>query len=361
MEQQFLVASQAMNEETRWRAVLERDSGFDGIIFYGVLSTGIYCKPSCPSRRAGRAQVVFFDTRDDAESAGFRPCLRCRPSADDSLDAKAQLVRRACSLIDASAGDAPSLAELGAALKVSPFYLQRTFKKALGVSPRQYALARRVNQFKRGIKEGETVTVAMYDAGYGSSSRLYEKSDSELGMTPASYARGGAGARIAYAIAECELGHILMAATERGLCAVRLGDSEEELERALSLEFPKASLSKDSDKLAAHLETVLRHLTGEQPRLDLPLDVRATAFQRRVWSYLQSIPYGEVQSYSEVAAKIGHPKAVRAVASACAGNSVALVIPCHRVVRATGELGGYRWGLDRKRALLEAERRNGRK
>jgi AraC family transcriptional regulator of adaptative response/methylated-DNA-[protein]-cysteine methyltransferase len=357
-EQPLPFESQAMNDETRWRAVVERDSGFDGAIFYGVLSTGIYCKPSCPSRRAARQQVVFFDTHGDAESAGFRPCLRCRPRAGDSGDAKLQLARRACSLIDTYVSDVPSLAELGAALNVSPFYLQRTFKKVLGVSPRQYALARRVNQFKRGIRKGGNVTVAMYDAGYGSSSRLYEKSDSEFGMTPASYARGGAGAHITYTTAPCELGYLLMAATERGLCAVRLGDSEEELETALCEEFPEASLSKDSDKLAQQLEEVLRHLAGELPDLNLPLDVRATAFQRRVWSCLQSIPYGEVKSYGEVAESIGHPKAVRAVASACAGNSVALVIPCHRVVRATGEPGGYRWGLKRKRALIETERRH---
>jgi AraC family transcriptional regulator of adaptative response/methylated-DNA-[protein]-cysteine methyltransferase len=266
------------------------------------------------------------------------------------------MVEQACRLIEAYAEGTPSLAQLGAELGVSPYHLQRTFRKIVGVTPRQYAVVRRVNQFKERIKEGETVTNAMYEAGYGSSSRLYEQADSELGMTPASYARGGAGTRIIYTVTACELGHILVAATERGLCAVRLGDSEEELEELLREEFPTAEVSSDPEALGEYVRVILRHLAGQQTSLDLPLDVRATAFQRRVWSYLQSIPYGEVQSYSEVAAGVGQPTAVRAVARACAGNSVALVIPCHRVIRASGELGGYRWGLKRKRALIEREK-----
>lgn len=345
-----------MDEETRWIAITARDASLDGMIFYGVRSTGVYCKPSCPSRRPRREQVVFFDTYGEAESAGFRPCRRCRPRVADERDTQLDIVEQACRLIEASEAGSPSLAELGAELGVSQYHLQRTFKKFVGLTPRQYALAHKVRQFKARIKEGGTVVSAMYDAGYGSNSRLYEKADAELGMTPASYARGGGGAHITYTITECELGRILVAATERGLCAVRLGDSEEELEGTLREEFPEAEISKDTDALGFYVEAILRHLAGERTRLELPLDVRATAFQRRVWSYLQSIPYGEVQSYGEVAARIGQPSAVRAVARACASNMVAVIIPCHRVIRGNGELGGYRWGLKRKRALIDLER-----
>lgn len=266
------------------------------------------------------------------------------------------MVERACRLIEASAAAAPSLAQLGAELGVSQSHLQRTFKAIVGISPRQYAQAHRIKKFRSRISEGERVAGAMYDAGYGSSSRLYENADAELGMTPASYARGGAGARIIYTISKCDLGSILVAATGRGLCAVRLGDSDEELERVLRDEFPRAEVIKDSAPLADYVEAILRQMAGQQTRLDLPLDVRATAFQRRVWSYLQTIPYGEFRSYGEVAAGVGAPTAVRAAARACASNGVALVIPCHRVIRGNGELGGYRWGLSRKRALLDRER-----
>ncbi len=359
MEQSEAVLDElrALDEETRWRAVEGRDADFDGVIFYGVRSTGVYCKPSCASRRPRREQVTFFGTQNEAESAGFRPCRRCRPRLMRGRDPNLETVERACRLIEASGADAPRLAELGAELGVSQYHLQRMFKKVVGLTPRQYALAHRVNQFKARLRGGETVTGAMYDAGYGSSSRLYEKADAELGMTPASYARGGAGARITYTVAGCELGLMLVAATGRGLCAVRLGESEAQLEGTLREEFPEAEITQESSgALGEYLEVILRHLAGEPSRLDLPLDVRATAFQRRVWSYLQSIPYGEIQSYGEVAARIGQPTAVRAVARACAANAVAVVIPCHRVIRGNGELGGYRWGLARKRALLERER-----
>lgn len=354
-EQTLLDELQAIDDETRWRAVATRDASLDGIIFYGVRSTSIYCKPSCPSKRPAREQVRFFNSHDEAEAAGFRSCLRCRPRAIPALDAQTELITRACRLIEEST-DTLSLKELGAALNVSPYYLQRTFTKIVGVSPRQYALAHRVKQFKTNIKDGGTVTGAMYDAGYGSSSRLYEKSDAELGMTPASYARGGRGAKINYTTVACELGRLLVAATARGLCAVRLGDSDAELEAALREEFPEAKIEKDSASLGAYVEAILQHLAGEESGLRLPLDVRATAFQRRVWSYLQSIPYGEVQSYGEVAARLGQPSAVRAVARACATNGLALVIPCHRVVRSGGEAGGYRWGIERKHALIKRER-----
>ncbi|HEX8136464.1 MAG TPA: bifunctional DNA-binding transcriptional regulator/O6-methylguanine-DNA methyltransferase Ada [Pyrinomonadaceae bacterium] len=355
-EEQVLIDElPTMDEETRWQAVAAREAAFDRVFFYGVHSTGIYCKPSCPSRRPRRTQVVFFDSTEQAEAARFRPCRRCRPAHGPKRDAQAEMVERACRLIEASATGAPSLAELGARLGVSRYYLQRTFKKLLGVSPRQYALAQRVSQFKTRIREGESVTGAMYEAGYGSSSRLYEQADAELGMTPASYSRGGAGAQIKYAVAACELGPILVAATERGLCAVRLGDTGAQLVATLRAEFPSAEISEDRLALGLYVEALLRHLAGQQTTLDLPLDVRATAFQRRVWEELRRIPYGSTRSYSEIARATGQPQATRAVARACASNPLAIVTPCHRVIREDGHLGGYRWGMERKRKLLAKE------
>jgi AraC family transcriptional regulator, regulatory protein of adaptative response / methylated-DNA-[protein]-cysteine methyltransferase len=346
-----------IDEETRWRAVEGRDASLNGIIFYGVRSTGIYCKPSCPARRPRREQVVFFDTAAEAESASFRPCRRCHPRLAAARDAQVVLVEKACRLIESAGQGLPTLAELGAALGVSQYYLQRTFKRIVGVSPRQYGVAHRINQFKAGIKKGDAVIDAMYDAGYGSSSRLYEQADAELGMTPASYSRGGKGMHIGYTVAACDLGRVLVAATARGLCAVRLGDSEEELEDVLRAEFPEAEIKREEAMLAEYVEPILRHLEGQQTTLDLALDVRATAFQRRVWEELRRIPYGSTRSYGEVADAIGQPSATRAVARACATNPVALVTPCHRVVRGDGSLSGYRWGIERKQKLLSEERR----
>jgi AraC family transcriptional regulator of adaptative response/methylated-DNA-[protein]-cysteine methyltransferase len=267
------------------------------------------------------------------------------------------MVKRACRAIESDTEGAPSLSTLGAELGISPSHLQRTFKSLTGVTPRQYAAAHRVRQFKARIREGEVVTNAMYDAGYGSSSRLYENSDSELGMTPAVYARGGAGMKITYAIVGCPLGRLLVAATTRGLCAVRLGESDAELEDLLPAEFPSADIRRDGAALGEWTESILRHLGGQQTSLELPLDVRATSFQRRVWEELRRIPYGSTRSYGDIARRIGRPTAVRAVARACAANPVALVTPCHRVVRENGDPGGYRWGLERKRELLAAEQR----
>lgn len=346
-----------MDEETRWRALHARDARFDGTFLYGVRSTGIYCKPSCPSRRPRRAQVVFFHSREAAEADGFRACKRCRPRSADAPDPRVELVKRACRFIEAHTEGAPTLSTLGAELGVSPSHLQRIFKSLTGLTPRQYAAAHRVRQFKARIREGEAVTNAMYDAGYGSSSRLYENSDSELGMTPAVYARGGAGMKITYAIVGCPLGRLLVAATTRGLCAVRLGDSDAELEDTLPSEFPAAEIRRDGAALGEWTESILRHLGGRQTSLDLPLDVQATSFQRRVWEELRRIPYAGTRSYGDIARSIGQPTAVRAVARACAANPVALVTPCHRVIRENGDLGGYRWGLERKRELLAAERR----
>ena len=353
--QNRILEIQKIDEEAYWNAVQTRDARFNSIFVYSVRSTGVYCKPSCPSRRPRREQVEFFASSKDAESGGFRACLRCKPQRTDDYDPQLEMVKRACRLIEDQAEGALSLADLSAQLNISPYHLQRTFKKVMGVTPRGYATAQRMSQFKSRIKEGETVTDAMYNAGYGSSSRLYEKANSELGMTPAVYHRGGAGMLISYAVVGCALGHLLVARTERGLCSVRLGDDEKELEAVLFAEFPTAEIRRDETALNQSVEALLRYLDGQQASSDLPLDVKATAFQRRVWEELRRIPYGSTNSYSDIARKIGQPTAVRAVARACAANPVALVIPCHRVIREDGSLSGYRWGLERKQKLLAQE------
>ena len=346
----------AIEEDIYWEAVLERDARFNGIFVYGVRSTGIYCKPSCPSRRPGRKQAMFFNSAEAAELAGFRACLRCRPGEKTTRDPRIALVLRVCRSIEAQAEGAPSLTELGEKLHVSPHHLQRTFKSITGITPRQYAAAHRLRQFKSRIKEGEDVAGAMYDAGYGSSSRLYEKASAQMGMTPATYRRRGKGMNISYTIVESHLGRLLVAGTRSGVCSVQFGAEDKALETALAAEYPAASISLDESGLSHWVEELLCHLNGSQPDLALPLDLQATAFQTRVWEELRRIPYGATRSYAKVAEAIGQPTATRAVARACAANPVALVTPCHRVVRAGGQPGGYRWGIERKEKLLEMER-----
>ena len=351
------VSINKIDQEQLWEAVVSRDSRLDGDFVFAVSSTRIYCRPSCPSRRPRRDRVSFFDRPETAEQAGFRACLRCHPREVGASDPKSEMVRRACQLLEQS--DEPmNLARLSDLLGISSFHLQRTFKKIVGITPRQYAEACRTNKFKENVKEGQPITGAMYDAGYSSSSRLYERAAAELGMTPATYSRNGRGAVISYALAKCDLGCLLVAATEKGICAVRLG-VETELESVLLEEFSAASIQRDDTKLRRFVNEILEHLAGKRPSLDLPLDVQATAFQRIVWEALRAIPYGSTSSYSEVAKAIKRPSAVRAVARACATNPVALVIPCHRVVREDESLGGYRWGLERKKGLLERERASG--
>ncbi|MGA9771339.1 MAG: bifunctional DNA-binding transcriptional regulator/O6-methylguanine-DNA methyltransferase Ada [Blastocatellia bacterium] len=344
-----------LDNEACWNAVQTRDARFNPIFVYSVRSTGIYCKPSCPSRRPRREQVEFFASSKDAESGGFRACLRCNPQRADEHDPQLEMVKRACRLIEDQTEGVLSLADLGAQLKISPYHLQRTFKKIMGVTPRGYATAQRMSRFRSRIKEGESVTDAMYNVGYGSSSRLYERANSELGMTPAIYHKGGAGMIISYAVVGCTFGHLLVARTSRGLCAVRLGETAEELEAMLFAEFTAAELHRDDAALSQSVEALLQYLDRQQALPDLPLDVQATAFQRRVWEELRRIPYGSTNSYGDIARKIGQPTAVRAVARACAANPVALVTPCHRVIREDGSLGGYRWGLERKQKLLAQE------
>lgn len=339
-----------------WAAVEARDSRQDGRFVYAVASTGIYCRPSCPSRRPKPQGVTFFPTPDEAEGAGFRACRRCRPRSAGPTDPE-RAVERARAWLDAHLDEPVTLAGLGEAVGLSPWYLQRTFKRLTGLTPKEYAGARRVERLKSHLKKGDDVTTATYEAGYGSGSRVYEQSDARLGMTPATYRQGGKGMTIQYRLADSPLGRMLVAATDRGVCAVTFGSSGEELEAALRREYPNAEIEEGSGRsLDAWTAEILRHLEGESPRLALPLDVQATAFQWRVWKALQEIPRGETRSYGEVAASLGRPGSARAVARACAGNRVALAVPCHRVVRGDGDAGGYRWGEERKRRLLEMER-----
>jgi AraC family transcriptional regulator of adaptative response/methylated-DNA-[protein]-cysteine methyltransferase len=346
-------------QEPYWEAVVSRDANSDGRFVFAVSSTMIYCKPSCPSRRPTRERVEFFPSPDRAEVAGYRACLRCKPRNIGEKNPRVEMVERVCRLLEQETESPQGLDSLARAVGSSPSHLQRTFKKIMGVSPRQYAESWRLDQFKKRMKEGADVTTAMYEAGYGSSSRLYEKSAAQLGMTPGAYGRGGASMAINYTIVDSALGKLLVAGTERGLCSVTLGDDERALEEKLRSEFEGAELNRDPLHLDATVGAIVEHLNGQLPHLDLPLDVRATAFQKRVWEELQKIPYGATRSYGEVAAAIGRPTAFRAVARACATNPVALVVPCHRVVREGGALGGYRWGLDRKKKLLDQEKATG--
>ncbi len=348
-------------DEQRWRAVLDRDPRCDGAFVYGVRSTGVFCRPSCPSRRAGRAQVSFFVVPEAAVQAGYRPCKRCRPECAEAADPRVAKIRAVCRTIETGDEGVPTLDELGSAAGISPHHLQRLFKAMMGVSPRQYAEAVRLGRLKQSLREGEPVTMALYGAGYGSSSRLYEKAPAHLGMTPASYAKGGRGARIAYTIVLHSgvgaLGRLLVAATERGVCMVSLGDCDAFLQAELESEFPEAAIRRDDGVLAEWVGAVLDLADAGTPHAGLPLDIRATAFQWRVWRELQAIPAGETRTYGEIAAALGQPGAARAVGRACATNPVSLVVPCHRAVGGDGKMHGYRWGIERKKALLERERR----
>jgi AraC family transcriptional regulator of adaptative response/methylated-DNA-[protein]-cysteine methyltransferase len=345
------------SDEARWQAVLGREAALDGAFVYAVRSTGIYCRPSCPSKRPRRAQVAFYEVPQAAEADGFRACKRCKPEQAPSSDATLQAVRTTCDLIDAETERTPTLEELAAEVGLSASHLQRRFKRIMGVSPREYADARRMVRFRDAVKAGDDVTGALYEAGYGSSSRLYERAGSHLGMTPATYAKGGKGAEIRYALADCVYGRILVAATSAGICFLAFGSDDGRLADELGQEFPAAaSIERDDAGLGRWLDAVLDYLNDGTPHPELPLDVRATAFQRRVWQALTEIPYGETRTYSEIAAMLGAGKAQRAVGRACATNPVSLLIPCHRAIREDGGLGGYRWGLATKQGLLAHER-----
>lgn len=362
--------------EKQWLAVQTRDRGADGAFVYAVRSTGIYCRPSCPSRKPRLEQVEFFPLPEAAEQKGFRACLRCQPRLARLRDSRTAAVARVCreieARIDADSGKSAdedatdtrmTLSTLSSAAGMSAHQLERAFRSVMGISPRQYADARRMRRLKSRLRKGDDVTTALYDAGFGSSSRLYERAPAQLGMTPATYRQGGAGMKIHYTIVGSPLGRLLVGATDRGISALYLGKDDGPLERSLRKEYPRAEIRRDRNGLEGWVGKILEHLRGREPNLDLPTDVQATAFQRRVWEELRKIPYGATRTYSQVARAIGKPKAIRAVARACATNPVSVVVPCHRVVREDGNLAGYRWGLERKRALLEHESagRDGRK
>ena len=340
-----------------WEAVSKRDHSFDGIFYVGVLTTGVYCKPSCSARRPLQKNVRFYPTPKAAERDGLRACLRCRPL--EGPGTKPSRIHELCRYIEEHAAEPLTLEDLAEKAGLSRFHLQRTFKAVVGLSPKQYQEACRLESLKGALKESNDVTGAVYDAGFGSASRVYERADTRLGMTPNRYRQGGRGLSITYATVDSPLGLLLIAATDRGVCFVQFGDTREGLLGKLRKEYPEAELepmpNPPSKEFRQWMEALNRYLENKQPSLDLPVDVRATASQMRVWNYLQSIPAGEVRSYGEVAAGIGAPSSTRAVARACATNPVALAIPCHRVIRGSGELGGYRWGLERKSKLLKME------
>lgn len=348
-----------LNLEQCWEALDNRDRTSDGEFYVGIVTTGIYCRPSCPSRRALAKNVRFYATPEEAERDGLRACLRCHPR-EAKPDQAATRIQELCRYIEQHPDDLHDLADLAARAGLSRFHLQRSFKAAVGLTPKQYVEACRMRKLKQSLRTSKDVAEAVYDAGFGSSSRVYERADTRLGMTPNQYRRGGRDVAITYATAQSPVGLMMIGASDRGLCFVQFGESEGELLGKLRKEYPAASLTPmatpHSPEFEKWIAALTNHLAGNQPRLELPLDIQATAFQMRVWNYLQTIPYGEVQSYSEVAAGIGQPSAVRAVARACATNTVAIAIPCHRVIRGTGELGGYRFGLARKRALIDLER-----
>lgn len=348
------------NPEQCWNALLARDKARDGQFYFGVMTTGVYCRPSCPARTPLRKNVRFYETPAAAEKDGLRPCLRCRPLEPPTAERNAESVAELCRYIEANLDSALTLSALANHAQLSPSYLQRLFLSVTGVSPKRYAESCRMRKLKSELRNSTDVAQAVYGAGFGSSSRVYERADTRLGMTPGEYRKNGKGIVISYAPIQSTLGLVLVGATDRGICFLQFGESLDDLVATLRKEYPAAvhepMREPHAPEFARWVEALNAHLAGDESRLDLPLDVRSTAFQMKVWTYLQSIPAGQVQSYGEVAVGIGQPKAARAVGHACATNRVAVLIPCHRVIRGGGDLGGYRWGLARKRTLLDQER-----
>ncbi len=347
-------APAAFDPARAWKAVLSRDAASDGLFVFAVSTTGVYCRPSCSARRPLRENVSFFAGSAEAEAAGFRPCLRCRPaSAEPAAAVKA--VQRALAFLELHAGKNVPLSALARAAGLSPFHLQRTFRKLVGVTPKRYADAGRADRLRALLRSGSSVAAASFEAGYGSSSRAYEHASRHLGTTPARYRRGGRGLHIRYTTLTTPLGRLLVGATDRGVCSVMLGNAERTLEATLRSEYPEALIEKAPEALSGWASPIAGSLSGAVDLSGIPLDLRATTFQRRIFEALRAIPRGETRSYAELAASVGRPTAVRAAASACARNPVALVVPCHRIIRTDGGLGGYRWGVERKRGILEAE------
>lgn len=346
-----------MTAAARYEAVVARDPRADAAFVYAVRSTGIYCRPTCPSRKPRPDRTEFFATTREAERAGYRPCRRCRPDAGPRVSLIGRAVKAWERLAASREDGRVPLSLLAAAVGSTPSHVQRTFRQVLGCSPRELADARRLDALRRALKDKKSVTDAIYEAGFGSSSRVYEQSSRKLGMTPARYAQGGAGEDVRYTTAASAVGRVLVAATARGICAVKLGDSDAALVELLHSEFPNARIERGDGTLRAWVDDVLAMIEGKSPAQDIPLDVRGTAFQMRVWKELQKIPAGKTRSYGEIARRIGKPAAFRAVAQACGANPTCVVVPCHRVVAADGGLGGYHWGTERKQALLDRERR----
>ena len=344
-----------LTDERRWRAVAERDRGADGLFFYAVRSTGVYCRPGCSSRRPKRANVEFFDTSEAAENAGYRPCRRCRPEEASPETRRRQMVVEACRLLE-RAEEPLKLTDLAGKSGLSPWHFHRLFKKELGVTPKQYAASLRAKRFCGGLESGRSVTEAIYEAGYGSSSRAYENDGGRLAMTPSEYKKGAAGATIRHGSLECSLGWVLVAATDRGVCAIEFGDDAEYLAEQLGKKFPQARFEPAGPDFMDVVRAVVDFIEEPGTGIGLPLDIWGTAFQERVWAELRKIQPGETKSYAEIAQRIGNPQAARAVARACAANKLAVAVPCHRVVRGDGKPGGYRWGVERKRRLLAREK-----
>lgn len=345
------------SENWRWNALLSNDKNFDGIFFFAVKTTGIFCRPSCRSKTPKQENVVFFSTATEAQTAGFRPCLRCRPNEEIAIDEDAVLIGRIFESL--ATNDIETVAELSEITGASPGRLQKAFKEILGVSPKSLLTTKRMEEFKDNVKTNDVIT-ALYESGFGSSRSLYEKAGENLGMTPATYKKGGEGIEIRYAVVDSPLGKMLAAVTSKGICSVSFGDSDKELFAELEREFFAANITKDNVELKNIAAAIIESLDGGTAILDLPLDVRATAFQIRVWSELRKIPFGETHSYGEIAESIGDKKSVRAVARACATNPVALVTPCHRVIASDGKLSGYKWGIERKDKLLQLEKKEPR-
>jgi AraC family transcriptional regulator of adaptative response/methylated-DNA-[protein]-cysteine methyltransferase len=344
----------ATERDPRWASVVARSAAADGTFLYSVRTTGVYCRPSCAARLAKPENVRFHPTREDAENAGFRSCKRCKPDQPSLLEQHAAKVTAACRVIEASS-DAPTLQELAAQAGMSPFHFHRVFKATTGLTPRAYAAAQRGARVRKELGRTRSVTAAIYESGYNSNGRFYGESPQVLGMTPTTYRDGGASAEIRFAVGECSLGSILVAKSARGVCAILLGDDPEALAHDLQDRFPRATLIGGDAEFEQVVSRVVGFVEAPALGLDLPLDVRGTAFQRRVWQALREIPVGSTASYTEIAGRIGSPQSVRAVAQACAANALAVAIPCHRVVRNDGGLSGYRWGVERKRALLHRE------
>ncbi|NLF50524.1 MAG: methylated-DNA--[protein]-cysteine S-methyltransferase [Leptolinea sp.] len=338
--------------EEYWDIINNRQSEWDGKLFYGVKTTGIYCRPSCPSRRPRKSVIVFFDTCDEASAAGFRPCQRCRPDATKDISELAHLFLE---ILEKEA--ISTVMEWAIRCQVSTSRLRMIMNQTLGLTPREIIISRKMMNFKEHIQQGEEITSAQYSAGFGSSSRLYEKANRHLGMTPAKYRKGGIGVSIRYIIDKTDIGFVLIAATDRGVCFLQFGESENNLKKDLMDEYPKAELIRQTEELTLYVDQLNKYLAGDVKELMIPLCIQATVFRMKVWEALRRIPYGQTRSYSEVATAIGQPKAVRAVASACAANPVAIATPCHRVVHADGSISGYRWGIKRKEILLELEKK----